>query len=71
MMVRAAMPPGTSGTIFAFMSTGRLIGSAITPIIVGLVITNGMTDKVFMMLAVFSVIGLATLLMPRKPDGNP
>jgi FSR family fosmidomycin resistance protein-like MFS transporter len=48
MMVRAAMPPGTAGTIFAFMSTGRLIGSAITPIIVGLLITNGMTDKVFM-----------------------
>jgi FSR family fosmidomycin resistance protein-like MFS transporter len=71
MMVRAAMPPGTAGTIFAFMSTGRLIGSAITPIIVGLLITNGMTDKVFMMLAVFSVIGLATLLMPRKPDGKP
>ncbi len=60
MMVRAAMPPGTAGTIFAFMSTGRLIGSAITPIIVGLLITNGMTDKVFMMLAAFSVIGLAT-----------
>ena len=71
MMVRAAMPPGTAGTIFAFMSTGRLIGSAITPIIVGLLITNGMTDKVFMMLAVFSIIGLATLLMPRKPDGKP
>jgi FSR family fosmidomycin resistance protein-like MFS transporter len=71
MMVRAAMPPGTAGTIFAFMSTGRLIGSAITPIIVGLLITNGMTDKVFMVLAVFSVIGLATLLMPRKPDGKP
>ena len=71
MMVRAAMPPGTAGTIFAFMSTGRMIGSAITPIIVGLLITNGMTDKVFMMLAVFSVIGLATLLMPRKPDGKP
>jgi predicted MFS family arabinose efflux permease len=71
MMVRDAMPPGTAGTIFAFMSTGRLIGSAITPIIVGLLITNGMTDKVFMMLAIFSVIGLATLLMPRKPDGKP
>ncbi|MBK17879.1 MAG: MFS transporter [Rhodospirillaceae bacterium] len=66
MMVRSAMPPGTAGTIFAFMSTGRLIGSALTPIIVGLLIANGMTDKVFALLAVFSVVGLATLLMPRK-----
>ena len=71
MMVRASMPPGTAGTIFAFMSTGRLIGNAVTPIIVGLLITNGMTNKVFMILAVFSVIDLATLFVPRKPDGKP
>jgi FSR family fosmidomycin resistance protein-like MFS transporter len=70
MMVRAAMPPGTAGTIFAFMSTGRLLGGAITPVIVGLLITNGMTDKVFMMLAICSVIGLATLFMPHKPDAK-
>ena len=67
MMVRAAMPPGTAGTIFAFMSTGRLIGSAMTPIIVGLLIANDMTDKVFMLLAVCSLLGLATLYMPRQP----
>ena len=65
MMVREAMPPGTAGTIFAFMSTGRLIGSAITPIILGLLIANDMTDKVFLLLAAFSVLGLATLYMPR------
>jgi predicted MFS family arabinose efflux permease len=68
MMVRAAMPPGTAGTIYAFMSTGRLIGSAITPIAVGLLIANGMTDKVFLMLAACSVLGLATLYMPRAPS---
>ena len=68
MMVRAAMPPGTAGTIFAFMSTGRLIGSAITPIAVGVLIANDMTDKVFLMLAAFSVLGLATLYMPRAPS---
>ena len=33
MMVREAMPPGTTGTIFAFMSTGRLIGSAVTEVV--------------------------------------
>jgi len=68
MMVRAAMPPGTAGTVFAFMSTGRLIGSAITPIAVGLLIANGRTDKVFLLLAAFSVLGLATLYMPRTPS---
>jgi predicted MFS family arabinose efflux permease len=68
MMVRSAMPPGTAGTIFAFMSTGRLIGGAITPILVGLLIANGATDKVFLMLAAFAIIGLATLYMPRQPS---
>ena len=68
MMVREAMPPGTTGTIFAFMSTGRLIGSAITPIILGLLIANDMTDKVFLLLAAFSVLGLATLYMPHTPS---
>lgn len=67
MMVRDAMPPGTAGTIFAFMSTGRLIGSAITPIVVGLLISHGMTDKVFWLLAAFSLLGIATLIMPRQP----
>jgi sugar phosphate permease len=66
MMVRSAMPPGTAGTIFAFMSTGRLIGSAITPVLVGLLIANDATDKVFLMLAAFAIIGLATLCMPRQ-----
>lgn len=70
MMVRAAMPPGTAGTIFAFMSTGRLIGSAITPVIVGLLIANNMTDKVFLLLAVVSVLGLATLYMPRSQSSR-
>ena len=55
------------GTIFAFMSTGRLIGSSITPIVVGVLIANDMTDKVFA-LAAFSVLGLATLYMPRTPS---
>jgi len=72
MMVRAAIPPETAGTIFALMSTGRLIGGAITPIAVGLLISNGATDKVFLMLAIFSLLGLATLYMPRKslPQNN-
>ena len=56
------------GTIFAFMSTGRLIGSSITPIVVGVLIANDMTDKVFIMLAALSVLGLATLYMPRTPS---
>ena len=59
------------GTIFAFMSTGRLIGSSITPIVVGVLIANDMTDKVFIMLAALSVLGLATLYMPRTPSPRP
>lgn len=66
MMVRAAIPPGTAGTIFAFMSTGRLLGGAITPVLVGWLIAQGSADMVFLALALFSLLALATLQMPRK-----
>ncbi len=66
MMVRNAIPPGTAGTIFAFMSTGRLLGAAITPVFIGWLIAGGSADKVFLALALFSLLALATLHMPRK-----
>lgn len=66
MMVRDAIPPGTAGTIFAFMSTGRLLGSAITPVLIGWLIAKGSADKVFLVLALFSLLALATLYMPRR-----
>jgi len=35
---------------------------------VGVIIVNDMTNKVFLMLAACSVLGLATLYMPRTPS---
>ena len=67
MMVKAIMPPGTAGTIFSFMSTGRLLGGTATPVLLGWMIDSGAKQSVFWVLAAVSLIGLATLYMPRKP----
>jgi MFS family permease len=66
MMVKAIMPPGAAGRLFAFMSMGRLLGATIAPIIIGLLMDNGGTDYLFWMLAGFALIGLATLNAPRR-----
>lgn len=66
MMVKAIMPPGSAGKLFAFMSMGRLIGATITPLIIGLLMDNGGTNYLFWMLAGFALIGLVTLNAPRR-----
>lgn len=66
MMVKAIMPPGTAGTLFAFMSTGRLLGGTVTPVLLGWMIDSGGKDKVFWVLAAASLVALGTLYMPRK-----
>ena len=62
------MPFGNAGTVFPYVDWPS---DRQRRYLVGLLITNGMTNKVFMILAVFSVIDLATLFVPRKPDGKP
>jgi len=69
MMVKAIMPPGTAGRLFAFMSMGRLLGATFAPIAIGLLMDNGGTAYLFWMLAGFALIGLATLNAPRRKAG--
>jgi predicted MFS family arabinose efflux permease len=64
-MVKTVTPKGTAGSIFAFMSTGRLLGGTATPVLLGWMIDSGGGGWVFWALAAFSVIGIATLYLPR------
>lgn len=67
MMVKAASPPGATGRVFGFVSTGINAGSAITPPLFGLILDQGEPRLTFILLAVFTVIGIATLAVVRKP----
>ncbi|MPY70314.1 MAG: MFS transporter [Alphaproteobacteria bacterium] len=65
MMVNQITPEGTSGSVFAFMSTGRLLGGTATPLLIGWMIDSGMESGVFWMLAGIMLLAVATLYMPR------
>lgn len=66
MMVNEITPRGTSGSVFAFMSTGRLVGGTATPVLIGWMIDGGMGAGVFWVLAGIMAVAIATLYMPRR-----
>ena len=59
MMVRAITPPGASGKVFGFVTTGFNIGGLITPVLFGMVMDHGDPHLVFWLVA---ALGLLTLL---------
>ena len=65
MMVREITPRGTAGTIFAFMSMGRLLGGTVSPILFGWIIDMGWVRWLFWLFAVGMLAALGTLFMPR------
>ncbi len=66
MMVNQITPKGTSGSVFAFMSTGRLIGSTLTPAAIGWMIDAGFQAGAFRALAIAMLLAVCTLYMPRR-----
>jgi MFS family permease len=65
MMVREITPRGTAGTIFAFMSMGRLLGGTVSPLLFGWIIDMGWLFWLFWLFAVVMLAALGTLFMPR------
>lgn len=65
MMVRAAAPKGQTGKIFGFVSAGITAGSAIAPIPFGYLIDQGHPEWVFYLMAIFMVIALVTVVIPK------
>jgi FSR family fosmidomycin resistance protein-like MFS transporter len=58
MMVRAVTPPGQSGKVFGFVTTGFNIGGVLAPLLFGLVLDLGEPGDVFWMIAGLSALTL-------------
>ena len=61
MMVRAITPPGASGKVFGFVTTGFNIGGLITPLFFGAVMDHGEPRLVFWLVAILGLLTLATV----------
>jgi MFS family permease len=61
MMVRAITPPGASGKVFGFVTTGFNIGGLITPLIFGVVMDHSEPRLVFWLVALLSLVTLVTV----------
>lgn len=62
MMVRAVTPEGSTGKVFAFVMTGLNVGSAVTPVLFGLMLDLGGARWVFLLVSVFFLLAVATIL---------
>lgn len=66
MMVRAFAPKGTTGRVFAFVSTGIAMGSAIAPVFFGLIIDLNATIWIFWLLAAFNLMAITTVVAQQR-----
>ena len=69
MIVRAVTPPGAFGKVFGFVTTGFNIGGIISPLIFGAIMDHGSPQLVFLGVAAFTLIAIATVIWrPRHAD---
>ena len=66
MMVRAVTPRGSTGKVFAFVSTGLNLGGAIMPVVLGWIIDRGRADLVFWLIGAFLLAAFATVIVIRR-----
>lgn len=64
-IVSSITPPGATGRVFAFVSIGLNVGSAITPVVFGYMIDIGRVQEVFYAMAVILFLGIATVGITR------
>jgi MFS family permease len=69
MMLRSAAPKGSAGKVFGFVSTGISIGSAVAPIPFGWLLDTGRSDWVFYLIAIFMIVALVTVVVPKSING--
>jgi FSR family fosmidomycin resistance protein-like MFS transporter len=60
MLARGATPPGATGKVFGFIYSGLDLGSAITPIILGLLLDRQMPHYVFVVSAAALALAIVT-----------
>lgn len=61
MLVKQATPPGATGRVFAFVSTGLNVGAAVTPVLFGYIIDLGHPALVFHLLGAILLFSITTL----------
>jgi MFS family permease len=66
MIVRAVTPPGSFGKVFGFVTTGFNVGGIISPLVFGPIMDHGSPRLVFLLIAAFSLISIATVM--TKPQ---
>jgi MFS family permease len=62
MIVRAVTPPGSFGKVFGFVTTGFNVGGIIAPLVFGPIMDHGSPRLVFLLVAAFSLISIATVM---------
>jgi FSR family fosmidomycin resistance protein-like MFS transporter len=62
MIVRAVTPPGSFGKVFGFVTTGFNVGGIIAPLVFGPIMDHGSPRLVFLAVAAFSLISIATVM---------
>ena len=67
MIVREITPPGSFGKVFGFVTTGFNIGGIVAPLIFGAIMDHGNPRLVFLLVAVCSLIAIATVATRRRP----
>jgi MFS transporter, FSR family, fosmidomycin resistance protein len=66
MLLRAAAPSGSVGKVFGFVSAGIAAGSAVAPIPFGWLLDTGRPEWVFYLIAIFMLIALFTVFVPKS-----
>jgi len=59
-LVRYAAPEGSVGTVFGFVTTGFMVGQAVSPAIYGVMMDKGSPDLIFLVSAGFSILCIGT-----------
>ena len=66
LMVYAATPAGAHGKVFAFVSTGGHVGTAIMPLVFGWILDAGEPQLTFLIAGVLALLALATFATVRR-----
>ena len=67
MIVRDITPPGSFGKVFGFVTTGFNLGGIVAPLLFGAIMDHGNPRLVFILVAAFSLIAVATVATrPRR-----
>ncbi len=61
LMTRAITPPGATGRVFGFVTTGLNVGGALAPVLLGWLLDQGEARAVLYSIAGFLILGIATV----------